>query len=180
MGADVLALLLRFPHVVLWVNGHTHRNEVIRTPPGANGTGFWEVNTAAHVDFPHQSRILEITDNLDGTWSIFGTIVDAAGPLALVAGVVRGSDGLPRAGRAGPRARRQRLAAARDQPARRRGRPQRRAARHGTLRPPRALERPTRTRRSASGATYVGCCDRRWMFCSSPTASMPANSDEPP
>jgi metallophosphoesterase (TIGR03767 family) len=81
MGDEVVALLLSFPHVVLWVNGHTHRNDVI-AHPGSNG-GFWEVNTAAHIDFPHQSRILEVVDNLDGTLSIFGTIVDAEAPLSV-------------------------------------------------------------------------------------------------
>ncbi len=80
-GADLVALLLRFPHVVLWVNGHTHRNDVI-PHPGSSG-GFWEVNTAAHIDYPHQSRILEITDNLDGTLSVFATLVDADAPLTV-------------------------------------------------------------------------------------------------
>jgi metallophosphoesterase (TIGR03767 family) len=83
MGDDVVALLLTVPNVVLWVNGHTHRNDVVaHTGPGG---GFWEVNTAAHIDFPHQSRILEIVDNLDGTLSIFATIVDAAAPLTVSA-----------------------------------------------------------------------------------------------
>ena len=82
LGDDVVALLLEFPHVVLWVNGHTHRNAV--TPHARpSGGGMWEVNTAAHVDFPSQSRIVEIADNLDGTWSIFGTLVDGAGPLSV-------------------------------------------------------------------------------------------------
>ena len=82
LGPDVVTLLLRFPHVVLWVNGHTHRNDVVAHPDG-NGGGFWEMNTAAHIDFPHQSRIVEVVDNLDGTLSIFGTIVDAAAPLTV-------------------------------------------------------------------------------------------------
>ncbi|MFC6886081.1 MULTISPECIES: TIGR03767 family metallophosphoesterase [Actinomadura] len=79
LGDEVKALLLRFPNVVLWVNGHTHRNEVI---PHAreSGGGFWEVNTAAHIDFPQQSRIVEIADNGDGTLSVFATILDSAGP----------------------------------------------------------------------------------------------------
>jgi metallophosphoesterase (TIGR03767 family) len=80
-GADVVALLLRFPHVVLWVNGHTHRNDVLAH--AGPGGGFWEVNTAAHIDFPHQSRILEIVDNRDGTLSVFATIVDADAPLTV-------------------------------------------------------------------------------------------------
>src|SRR5690606_11168553 len=79
LGDEVKALLLRFPNVILWVNGHTHRNEVIpHARPG--GGGFWEVNTAAHIDFPQQSRIVEIADNRDGTLSIFTTILDSAGP----------------------------------------------------------------------------------------------------
>ena len=44
------------------------------------GGGFWEVNTASHVDFPQQSRIVEVVDNHDGTLSIFTTMLDHAGP----------------------------------------------------------------------------------------------------
>ncbi|MGH3241403.1 MAG: TIGR03767 family metallophosphoesterase, partial [Spirillospora sp.] len=79
LGDEVLALLLRYPNVILWVNGHTHRNQVI---PHARkgGGGFWEVNTAAHIDFPQQSRVLELADNGDGTLSIFATVLDSAGP----------------------------------------------------------------------------------------------------
>ncbi|MGB3440714.1 MAG: TIGR03767 family metallophosphoesterase [Actinophytocola sp.] len=80
-GAAVRDLLLRLPGVVLWVNGHTHRNTVIPHRAQAGG-GFWEVNTAAHIDWPQQSRVLEIVDNQNGTLSIFGTIVDMAAPAA--------------------------------------------------------------------------------------------------
>jgi metallophosphoesterase (TIGR03767 family) len=84
-GAEVAALLLRYPNVILWVNGHTHRNQVLsysRAGGAAVPGGFWELNTAAHIDWPEQSRIVEIVDNRDGTLSIFGTIVDHSGPLA--------------------------------------------------------------------------------------------------
>ncbi|MGC5020243.1 TIGR03767 family metallophosphoesterase [Micromonospora sp. DT47] len=84
-GEEVRALLLRYPNVILWVNGHTHRNEVLphaRPAGAAVGGGFWEVNTAAHIDWPEQSRIIELVDNLDGTLSAFCTIVDHAGPVA--------------------------------------------------------------------------------------------------
>jgi metallophosphoesterase (TIGR03767 family) len=89
LGPEIVALLLRFPNVVLWVNGHTHRNTVTpySRPSGvAVGGGFWEVNTAAHVDWPQQSRVLEIVDNGDDTLSIFGTIVDHAAPASWPAG----------------------------------------------------------------------------------------------
>jgi metallophosphoesterase (TIGR03767 family) len=76
LGPEVAALLLQFPNVVLMVDGHTHRNQVFaHTRPG--GGGFWEVNTAAHIDFPCQARLMEIVDNRDGTLSIFSTVVDA-------------------------------------------------------------------------------------------------------
>jgi len=83
LGPAVRDLLLRFPNVVLWVNGHTHRNGVTpyRRPAGAAvGGGFWEVNTAAHVDWPQQARVVELLDNGDGTLSIFATVFDHAAP----------------------------------------------------------------------------------------------------
>jgi hypothetical protein len=43
--------------------------------------GFWEINTASHIDFPQQARIVELVDNRDGTLSIFGTIIDSLAPL---------------------------------------------------------------------------------------------------
>jgi len=80
LGPEVVALFLRFPNVVLWVNGHTHVNQVV--PHRRSGGGaFWEVSTAAHVDFPCQARLVELVDNRDGTLSVFGTILDAAAPL---------------------------------------------------------------------------------------------------
>ncbi|GGV40438.1 metallophosphoesterase [Actinomadura cremea] len=82
LGDEVRALLLRYPNVVLWVNGHTHRNEVIPHAREGGDGGFWEVNTAAHIDFPQQSRIVELADNGDGTLSIFATVLDSAGPAA--------------------------------------------------------------------------------------------------
>lgn len=82
-GTQITDLLLRFPNVVLWVNGHTHRNTVrpyARPSGAAVGGGFWEVNTASHVDFPQQARVVELVDNGDGTVSIFGTMLDHAAP----------------------------------------------------------------------------------------------------
>ena len=83
LGPAVRDLLLRFPNVVLWVNGHTHRNTVTpyaRKKHAKVPGGFWEVNTAAHVDWPQQARTVELVDNRNGTLSIFGTIVDHVAP----------------------------------------------------------------------------------------------------
>ena len=84
-GPQVRDLLLRYPNVIAWVNGHTHRNQVLphaRAAGSAVGGGFWEINTAAHIDWPQQSRIIELADNLDDTLSIFCTIVDHSGPIS--------------------------------------------------------------------------------------------------
>ena len=85
LGPHVLDLLLRFPNVVAWVNGHTHVNMITAhpRPPGATiGGGFWEITTASHIDWPQQARLIELIDNTDGTLSIITTIIDTAAPAA--------------------------------------------------------------------------------------------------
>jgi metallophosphoesterase (TIGR03767 family) len=80
LAAEVEELLLRFPNVVLWVNGHTHVNKV-SAHRRHDGSGFWQVTTASHIDWPQQARLIEVRDNRDGTLSIITTIIDHAGPL---------------------------------------------------------------------------------------------------
>lgn len=78
--ASVRSLLLNYPNVVAAVTGHTHHNDIVPHRRKGARRGFWEINTASHVDFPQQSRLIELMDNRDGTLSIFGTIVDQAAP----------------------------------------------------------------------------------------------------
>ena len=79
LGPQVVELARAHPQVIAWINGHKHRNQVWAHPrPG--GGGFWEINTASHIDGPMQSRLIEIVDNRDGTLSIFATMLDLAGP----------------------------------------------------------------------------------------------------
>lgn len=73
-GPDLVSYLLTQPQVIAWVNGHTHMN-IITPHPGPHG-GFWEINTASHIDFPQQARLIEVANNHDGTWSIFTTVLD--------------------------------------------------------------------------------------------------------
>lgn len=83
LGDEVRALLLRSPQVVAMVDGHTHQNDIWahRREDGTPG-GFWEINTAAHIDWPQQSRLIEVVDNRDGTLSLFATMLDHDGPAA--------------------------------------------------------------------------------------------------
>jgi metallophosphoesterase (TIGR03767 family) len=81
-GPELLDLLHRFPNVVLWLNGHTHTNEVrARVDPRDPGRGFWEVTTCAVVDWPGQTRLVELLDLGDGALAIACTMVDHDSPL---------------------------------------------------------------------------------------------------
>jgi metallophosphoesterase (TIGR03767 family) len=81
-GPQLEELLHRFPNVVLHVAGHGLEHRL--TPkPDALGTsgGYWEVSTGSPLDFPMQSRLLELVDNGDGTISLFATVYDTAAPI---------------------------------------------------------------------------------------------------
>jgi metallophosphoesterase (TIGR03767 family) len=81
LGPELEALLHRFPNVVLWVNGHTHRNTVAARRDDLGRTaGFWEVTTCSLFDWPCQARLVEVVSNNNGTLSIFGTMIDHAAP----------------------------------------------------------------------------------------------------
>ncbi|WP_171161577.1 TIGR03767 family metallophosphoesterase [Streptomyces sp. I05A-00742] len=73
-GSEVIALLQRHKNVLAWINGHSHRNRI--RPRGS----FWEIATASHVDYPQLARVIEITDNRDGTISLYTTLVESAAP----------------------------------------------------------------------------------------------------
>jgi metallophosphoesterase (TIGR03767 family) len=82
LGDEIVALFHRYPNMVVWVNGHHHVNEVTPMPdPSGRSGGFWDINTASHVDYPEHARLIEVVDNADGTLSIFSTMIEhAAGP----------------------------------------------------------------------------------------------------
>jgi len=82
LGGEIKELLLDHPQVVAWVNGHTHRNQIWPRRRENGPGGFWEINTASHVDWPQQSRMIEVVDNRDGSLSIFATMLDHNGPAA--------------------------------------------------------------------------------------------------
>jgi len=67
---EVLDVVSGHSCVIAWVNGHSHSNVVV--PRGT----FWDIGTAAHIDWPPQARLIEVVDNQDGTLSIFTTMFD--------------------------------------------------------------------------------------------------------
>ena len=82
LGPAVTALLHRFPAVVALFNGHTHQHTVTPHPdPAGYHPGFWEVTTAALLDYPQQGRLVDLVGFDDGSLSLDITLVDHAGPM---------------------------------------------------------------------------------------------------
>ncbi len=84
-GAALVALLGRYPNVVLWFNGHSHQHRIAAhrvsgSDADATRRGFWEVCTASVANFGQQGRTFEFFDNQDGTVSILVTVLDQAAP----------------------------------------------------------------------------------------------------
>jgi 3',5'-cyclic AMP phosphodiesterase CpdA len=73
-GAAVEALLRQHRAVIAYVAGHEHRNRI--EPHGT----FWEIVTASHLEWPQQSRVLEVADLRNGELAIFATPIDHAAP----------------------------------------------------------------------------------------------------
>ena len=87
LADDVLAVVSKYTCVIAWVNGHTHENII---EPKAT---FWDIGTAAHIDWPAQARIIDVVDNRDGTLSIFTTLFDHEdGRIASFARELTGND----------------------------------------------------------------------------------------
>ncbi|WP_285182810.1 TIGR03767 family metallophosphoesterase [Rhodococcus sp. MEB032] len=76
---EFVDLLLAYPVVIGWLNGHTHQNQILAHRDGDRG--FWEITTASCIDFPQQQQTVEIVDNRDGTLSLFTTVLDHASPI---------------------------------------------------------------------------------------------------
>jgi 3',5'-cyclic AMP phosphodiesterase CpdA len=75
----LLQLLLRFPNVVLWLNGHIHANRITERRDPQRAAGFWEVTTSSLVDWPCQGRLVELLKTNDGALVIGCTMLDHDG-----------------------------------------------------------------------------------------------------
>ncbi|MBZ0251853.1 MAG: hypothetical protein K8I02_00820, partial [Candidatus Methylomirabilis sp.] len=86
--ARIEALLHAHPNVVLHLVGHGHANRIVAHPfvPGEGEAasperGYWEIETSSIIDWPQQSRVVELVAYPDGVGEIWSTVVDHA-PLA--------------------------------------------------------------------------------------------------
>ncbi len=85
-GEQLEDTLRATPNVVLHLTGHGHRNRArLMTAedgdPATAAAGYWELMTASTVDFPIQSRIIEIVDEGTGHVSIYVTNIDHNSPV---------------------------------------------------------------------------------------------------
>ena len=64
LADEVEALLQEFPKVVLWLAGHTHRHQ-ISYHGNSRSHGFWHVRTSSLIDWPQQSRVVELLEDGD-------------------------------------------------------------------------------------------------------------------
>jgi len=77
-GEQLRAMLNACPNVIAHLVGHGHINRIVARPAENSDPlyGYWEVETAAGIEFPNQGRIVEIVDNRDGTGTIYVTLYD--------------------------------------------------------------------------------------------------------
>ena len=81
-GPELEELLHRFPNVLAHIAGDSQVNKITARPdPDRRGGAYWEVSATSPVTYPMQSRLLEVTDNRDGTISLFSTVYDLAAPI---------------------------------------------------------------------------------------------------
>ena len=83
LAGALTSVLHRHRCVVAWLVGHRHLHCV--TPHPGPGGGFWEIATASLIDWPSQTRALELLRHADGRLEIVCTLMDhgaARGTLA--------------------------------------------------------------------------------------------------
>jgi hypothetical protein len=79
VGGDQLqAVIDQAPHVIATLSGHTHRNEVV--PQQTSTGGYWQVSTAALIDYPQQARALRVVATAGGGVAIQTWMLDHVFP----------------------------------------------------------------------------------------------------
>jgi len=81
LEVEVRALLEKYPNVILWFSGHVHDHKISRSKNTDGSLGFWEIRTASHIDWPQQSRVIEIVKTSNGKIAIGTVVFDHAGPI---------------------------------------------------------------------------------------------------
>jgi len=78
---EIRELLANYPNVILWFSGHVHDHKIQESLKSDGTHAFWEIRTGSHIDWPQQSRVIEIMKAERGQIVIGTSIIDHAGPL---------------------------------------------------------------------------------------------------
>jgi hypothetical protein len=81
-GTTLEDLLCRHSNVLGHVDGHEHQNYVLEHQCQDDGQAqnpYYEISTSAHIDFPQQSRMIELVKDPDGKLSLVLTMIDHDG-----------------------------------------------------------------------------------------------------
>lgn len=78
---EVRRLLEKHPNVVLWFSGHVHDHKITQSRNSDGSHAFWEIRTGSHIDWPQQSRTIEIVKSSNGKIAIGTVVFDHAGPV---------------------------------------------------------------------------------------------------
>lgn len=73
---EIGEMLLKYSQVILWLAGHEHRHHIEWIGPEEGEVGFWLVETASHIDWPQQSRTVEVVQGEDGDIYVGLSVVD--------------------------------------------------------------------------------------------------------
>ncbi|HOX43801.1 MAG TPA: metallophosphoesterase [Myxococcota bacterium] len=79
-GATLAEALAARAEVVLHLTGHGHADVARLVQPASGTGGHWQLMAASPVDFPQQSRIVELVDEGNGFLSIYVTNLDHDAP----------------------------------------------------------------------------------------------------
>jgi len=78
-GGDIEDLLASYENVILYLVGHAHHNGIRKIDPD-DERGYWELMCASTVDYPMQTRILELVYEGNGYLSVYATNVAQNAP----------------------------------------------------------------------------------------------------
>ncbi len=76
--AALIELLQSVPNVIAHLVGHGHDNNIIYHEAETAANSYWEIETCSIIDWPQQTRILEIVAYRNGVGEIWSTMVDHA------------------------------------------------------------------------------------------------------
>ena len=78
---EVRRLLEKHPNVILWFSGHVHDHKITQSRTSDGSHAFWEIRTGSHIDWPQQSRVIEIVKTTNGKIAIGTVVFDHSGPV---------------------------------------------------------------------------------------------------